>query len=116
MAEQDALADVTRLLNEAAAHLQAGRPGQAEATAREVLDVDLEHPGALHMLGVLAGRAGRAEAAVDLLQRAIAPEVRFYRPEEGLMFLFPSYFYHRTVPFESEQLRVSIAFDILRDD
>jgi hypothetical protein len=43
---------------------------------------------------------------------AIAPEVRFYRPEEGLMFLFPSYFYHRTVPFESEQLRVSIAFDI----
>ncbi len=47
---------------------------------------------------------------------AIAPEVRFYRPEEGLMFLFPSYFYHRTVPFESEQLRVSIAFDILRDD
>ncbi len=52
----------------------------------------------------------------DLLQRAIAPEVRFYRPEEGLMFLFPSYFYHRTVPFESEQQRVSVAFDILRDD
>ncbi len=32
------------------------------------------------------------------------------------MFLFRSYYYHRTVPFESEQLRVSIAFDILRDD
>jgi hypothetical protein len=47
---------------------------------------------------------------------AIAPEVRFYRPEEGLMFLFPSYFYHRTVPFESGRPRVSIAFDILRDD
>ena len=26
---------------------------------------------------------------------AIAPEVRFYRPEEGLMFLFPSYIYQR---------------------
>ncbi len=58
----------------------------------------------------------RRHAAVDLLRRAIAPEVRFYRPEEGPMFLFPSYFYHRTVSFESEQPRVSIAFDILRDD
>ncbi len=72
MAEQDAMADVTRLLNEAAVHIRAGRPGEAEASARDVLDVDPEHPGALHMLGVLAARAGRAEAAVDLLQRAIA--------------------------------------------
>ncbi len=114
--EQDTTTDVTRLLNEAAVHLRAGRPGEAQASAREVLDAEPEHPGALHMLGVLAARAGRAQAAVDLLQRAIAPEVCFCRPEEGLMFLFPSYFYHRTVPFESEQPRVSISFDILRDD
>jgi len=33
------------------------------------------------------------------------------QPEEGLMILFPSYFYHRTVPFESTQRRISIAFD-----
>jgi Putative 2OG-Fe(II) oxygenase len=33
------------------------------------------------------------------------------RPEEGLMLLFPSYFYHRTIPFESSQRRISIAFD-----
>ncbi|HKF74315.1 MAG TPA: tetratricopeptide repeat protein [Stellaceae bacterium] len=33
------------------------------------------------------------------------------RPEEGLMILFPSYFYHRTIPFESTQRRISIAFD-----
>ena len=72
MAEQDTTTDVTRLLNEAAVHLRAGRPGEAEASAREVLDVDPEHPGALHMLGVLAARAGRAQVAVDLLQRAIA--------------------------------------------
>jgi hypothetical protein len=32
------------------------------------------------------------------------------------MFLFPSYSYRRTVPFESEQLRVSIAFDVMGDD
>lgn len=34
-------------------------------------------------------------------------------PEEGLMVLFPSYFWHSTVPFDSHQQRISIAFDIL---
>jgi tetratricopeptide (TPR) repeat protein len=29
------------------------------------------------------------------------------------MYLFPSYFYHRTIPFESDGQRISIAFDIL---
>jgi tetratricopeptide (TPR) repeat protein len=33
------------------------------------------------------------------------------QPEEGLMILFPSYFYHRTIPFQSTQRRISIAFD-----
>lgn len=45
-----------------------------------------------------------------------APEVRLVRPEEGLMILFPSYLYHRTVPFESDQVRISIAFDVLALD
>lgn len=40
------------------------------------------------------------------------PDVRMYKPREGLMVLFPSYFYHRTIPFHSDQLRFSIAFDI----
>lgn len=42
------------------------------------------------------------------------PEVRFYKPEEGLMVLFPSYLYHRTVPFVAETHRISIAFDMIR--
>ena len=33
------------------------------------------------------------------------------KPEEGLMILVPSYFYHRTSPFEARQRRISIAFD-----
>jgi hypothetical protein len=33
------------------------------------------------------------------------------KPEEGLMILFPSYFYHRTIPFEAGERRISIAFD-----
>jgi len=42
-----------------------------------------------------------------------APHVKLYQPEEGKMILFPSYFYHRTVPFHSAQKRISIAFDLI---
>ena len=44
------------------------------------------------------------------------PEVRLFKPEEGLMILFPSYFYHRTIPFEAEDVRISISFDVLARD
>ena len=43
----------------------------------------------------------------------VEPEVKLFKPEPGLMLLFPSYFYHRTVPFESAGLRISISFDVL---
>jgi tetratricopeptide (TPR) repeat protein len=36
------------------------------------------------------------------------------RPQEGLIVLFPSYFWHYTVPFEGNEERISIAFDVLR--
>jgi uncharacterized protein (TIGR02466 family) len=35
------------------------------------------------------------------------------RPQPGLLVLFPSYFYHGTVPFEDAQHRTTIAFDIV---
>jgi tetratricopeptide (TPR) repeat protein len=54
--------------------------------------------------------------APDDFHATVEPEVRLLRPEEGLMVLFPSYFYHRTVPFESEDVRISIAFDVLAID
>jgi hypothetical protein len=43
----------------------------------------------------------------------VAPEIRAVRPEAGMMILFPSYFYHRTVPFETGETRISIAFDVM---
>ena len=43
---------------------------------------------------------------------AVEPETRAIRPEEGLMVLFPSYFYHHTMPSESADTRISIAFDV----
>lgn len=42
------------------------------------------------------------------------PVTRCFPPVEGHLYLFPSYFYHRTIPFFAETPRVSIAFD-LRD-
>jgi uncharacterized protein (TIGR02466 family) len=39
-----------------------------------------------------------------------------YAPREGRLILFPSWFWHRTLPFESADDRVSIAFDIVPTD
>ncbi|RYZ08560.1 MAG: tetratricopeptide repeat protein [Myxococcales bacterium] len=38
-------------------------------------------------------------------------EPRAVRPREGLLLVFPSYFYHRTLPFQANEPRISIAFD-----
>jgi uncharacterized protein (TIGR02466 family) len=40
-------------------------------------------------------------------------ELRTIVPHEGLMVLFPSYFYHRTIPFEGDSARISLAFDVV---
>jgi tetratricopeptide (TPR) repeat protein len=45
------------------------------------------------------------------LQRA--PEIRRFEPRPGRMLLFPSYFYHQTLPFAGREPRVSIAFDVM---
>jgi Tfp pilus assembly protein PilF len=39
------------------------------------------------------------------------PVTRAIKPVEGLLVTFPSYFWHRTIPFQSEQRRISVAFD-----
>jgi hypothetical protein len=36
------------------------------------------------------------------------------KPEPGLLVLFPSYMWHGTVPFSSQEKRLSCAFDIVR--
>jgi tetratricopeptide (TPR) repeat protein len=43
----------------------------------------------------------------------LAPE-HLVKPEPGLLVLFPSYMWHGTVPFASQQTRLSCAFDIVR--
>ena len=40
------------------------------------------------------------------------PRVKVIEPAEGLVLLFPSYLWHGTVPIDSAEERISIAFDV----
>ncbi len=65
-----------------------------------------------------AEQAGWIEFGRPLLRHATErePPIKLIRPQEGLMLLFPSYLPHRTLPFSSDQTRISIAFDIMPQD
>jgi len=39
--------------------------------------------------------------------------VEAIRPEEGLLIIFPAWFYHRTIPFPAAARRISVAFDFV---
>jgi len=49
-------------------------------------------------------------SAYDYPEPENAPK-RQIKPEGGLLVVFPSYIFHRTIPFSSDQLRISCAFD-----
>ncbi len=51
---------------------------------------------------------GRPPNHIELTQE---PELRIVKPEPGLLVLFPSYVYHRILPFRDSQPRMSVAFD-----
>ncbi|HEY6043748.1 MAG TPA: tetratricopeptide repeat protein, partial [Nitrosospira sp.] len=51
---------------------QAGNLPQAEAIYRHILQVEPDHPGALHFLGLIARQAGNAEAAIELIGKSLA--------------------------------------------
>lgn len=41
------------------------------------------------------------------------PAERFVQPKSGRLVLFPSYMWHGTTPLESDEVRLSIAFDVI---
>ena len=43
------------------------------------------------------------------------PAQHVVRPEVGMLVLFPSYFWHGTLPFSGEQTRLTVAFDVVPD-
>jgi protein O-GlcNAc transferase len=67
-APDDAVADI---LDAAITQHQAGRLAEAEASYRQVLAAQPDHPDALHLLGAIAQQAGRHDLAVDLIRQAI---------------------------------------------
>lgn len=44
------------------------------------------------------------------------PPRRIVSPRPGMLVLFPSYFWHATLPFSSEEARLTVAFDALPSD
>lgn len=44
---------------------------------------------------------------------AVSHELRRVEPRPGRLVLFPSYFYHRTLPFVATGRRISMAFDVM---
>ena len=68
---------------------------------------------------VLEEEAGSDQGAIefgslpDQLPFSTSPVLRRVKPEEGLLLLFPSHFWHRTIPCFGDEPRISIAFDIL---
>ena len=53
--------------------------------------------------------------APGMLTTPALPAELSVRPEIGLLVLFPSYFWHGTLPFKSEQPRLTVAFDVVPD-
>jgi tetratricopeptide (TPR) repeat protein len=64
-------AGLKRTLRAAIVHHQAGRLDRAEALYRKILASDLDHPDALHLLGVVAYQRGQIASALALIERAL---------------------------------------------
>jgi predicted Zn-dependent protease len=60
------------------------------------------------------GDAGHLQFGVPPAELGIAvPPRQVVKPEVGVLSLFPSYMWHGTVPFRSEQPRITVAFDLV---
>jgi len=62
---------VAMMFDRAFQHHQKGRVVEAEQGYREILAIDADHADSLHLLGMIAFRAGDCETAVQRIRRAI---------------------------------------------
>lgn len=74
------MATISEALSIALQHHQAGRLQEAEALYRQILQVQPDHPDALHLLGVIAHQVGKQDIAISYIVRAIGlkPDVAEY--------------------------------------
>jgi Tfp pilus assembly protein PilF len=78
--------DLAEMIATAVRLHQDGDLSEAEALYRRILERQPDHPGALHLLGVLAHQQGHDDRAVDLIARAIAlrPDQATYHGNYGV--------------------------------
>jgi predicted O-linked N-acetylglucosamine transferase (SPINDLY family) len=63
---------LANILQNALEHHQSGRLSQAEALYRKILQIEPNHPDALHLLGMIAYQVGNSEVAAELIGKAIS--------------------------------------------
>ncbi|TAK91701.1 MAG: tetratricopeptide repeat protein [Burkholderiaceae bacterium] len=63
--------NIATLIQNGIAHHQAQRLQQAQDCYQQALQLDPQHPDALHLLGVIAHQIGRNDLAIDLIGQAI---------------------------------------------
>ena len=76
-----------RRFREACEHFNAQRLTQAAALCRTLMEVDADHAGSLHLLGLIELQSGRAGVGEGFLRRAVAlePANAEYQSHLGLM-------------------------------
>jgi len=77
---------IQRMLQSAAALQKAGRLAEAQAALREVLNRHPDHPAAVHLLGIVAGRLGQTAESVQLLRRAVRLQPHSAQAHNNLAF------------------------------
>ena len=79
---------ISQALNLALQHHHAGRLPEAEALYRQILQAQPDHPGALHLLGMIAYQVGKHEVAVEYVKQAIAlnPSVAEFHNNLGTVY------------------------------
>jgi predicted O-linked N-acetylglucosamine transferase (SPINDLY family) len=82
------MAKISEALTIALQHHQAGNLQAAEEIYQRILQVEPEHPDALHFLGVLTAQLGRHQVAADYIARAVAanPNAAPYYLNLGLVY------------------------------
>jgi predicted O-linked N-acetylglucosamine transferase (SPINDLY family) len=80
--------DVQAMLDSALKQHQAGNVREAEVLYRQVLQIDPRHPGALHLLGVLASQAGRYDHSIAYISEALRLLPNYAEAHNNLGFAF----------------------------
>ncbi len=68
---------IAQAFDMAVQHHQGGRVPQAEQLYRQILQVDPQHVGALHLLGLLCHQVGRSELAIEYIGQALRIQPEF---------------------------------------